>query len=120
MSETYYTDRAPLLETEKVNLYVMEPAPGKYCVHCDVLEWSKDTFKEFVNQWGEVLEELYKAQIDEVYAIIPEEEKKIAKFAEMFGFEKSFGIDYETNTGRTGLLIVYRFPIKGVIEEEAA
>lgn len=118
--ETYRTDRAPLLETDKVNLHVMEPAPGKYCIHCDVFEWSKETYKELLNQWGEVLEELYKAGLDEIYAVVPEEEGKIRRFAEMFGFELSFGIDYETDKGTTGTLIMYRFPIKSTIEEDIA
>lgn len=120
MSETYRTDRAPLLETDKVNLHVMEPAPGKYCIHCDVFEWSKDTYKELINQWGEVIEELYKAGVDEVYAMIGEEETKIQRFARMFGFEEYFGIEYETDKGTSGVLRVYVFPIKGLIEEEAA
>lgn len=118
--ETYRTDRAVLLETDKVKLHVVEPAPGKYCLHCDVLEWSKDIYKELLNQWGEVIEELYKAGIDEVYAIIPEERKGIQKFAEMFGFEDYFGIRYKTDRETTGTLRVYAFPIRGVIEEEAA
>lgn len=108
-----------MLETDKVKLHVMEPAPGKYCIHCDVLEWSKSIYKELINQWGEVIEELYKAGVDEVYAIIPEESRNTQKFAEMFGFENSFVVDYETDKGTKGTALFYTFPIKSTIEEAA-
>lgn len=116
MSE-YRTDRITLVETDDVTLDVIEPYPGKYCLHCGVYNWSKSKFKEYLQEWGGILEELYKSSIDEIYCLIPEEERKVQKFAEMFGFQPEFNIDYETDKGTQGVLVLYSFPVKETIEE---
>lgn len=112
-------EQQDIVKTEDYRLSVMEPKKDHYLVHCEVFNWSPGLFKRFLGEWSEIVEEFYKAGVDELYCLIPEEERQIGKFATMFGFEPlKECICTDDTKDYTITLILYRFPVNKVVEGE--
>lgn len=105
-----------IADSEYFWLSLTEPAKGRYAIHCEVYQWSKEIYKWLFESWQEIIEQFYVNGIDEVYCFIDEEATKIKKFAIMFGFEPELGCEYKTEDGQEGTLVLFRFPIKETIE----
>lgn len=77
-----------IIENELVTLRV-EYNNEMYFLHCDIHEWSKDTYKQLIEDWAELVSEI-RLRVGEseleLHALIPVEEDKILRFASMFGF----------------------------------
>ena len=102
----------PVAVTDDYALYVNSPAQGVLLVHCDVYNWSKDKYQEFLSHWVDIVSKFEKSTYNKLYCLIPREHEKIGKFAVMFGFEPVGAYEYTTDTGDTGVLVKYEFPLK--------
>ena len=80
-----------LIYEDKVGRLFLELHKGTPFIHCTINKWSKDIYNYCIEVWSVVLDELYKRGIDVIYASIDENDKKLIKCANMFGFEKING-----------------------------
>lgn len=54
-------------------------------IHLELHKWSKDIYKEYIEVWAEIRQEMKDRGFKDLYCLIPMEEK-IHKFECMFGF----------------------------------
>ncbi len=54
-------------------------------VHCLVFKWNRECYQLFLEIWDRVLSELRKKGYKKVFAVIPENNDKLLKFASLFG-----------------------------------
>ena len=73
-----------IYDDDNVTLY-LEMCGDKPFIHCTVHEWSHNMLKTFKQEWVNVLEAFKEKGYKDIYA--PDMDKKVTKFAKMFGFE---------------------------------
>ena len=54
-------------------------------MHCKVYNWSRELYKEFIDIWATLLNQIEAVGFKDVFCAVQDE--KIVKFANMFGFE---------------------------------
>jgi hypothetical protein len=113
------TENFTVAENEHFKLSVIEPKQGYYLLHCNVHSgWTKELYNQMLQWWGDILEEFYINGIDYVFVLLPDYEIKVAKFAVKFGFEPITAHDCVTENGERITFLLYRFPVKKIMEEE--
>ena len=63
---------------------------GYPVLHFETYIWSKDTFKQWLIEFELVKDKFRKQNIDYMFVWARPDNKKLIKFAEMFGFEINF------------------------------
>jgi len=61
---------------------------GAYFVHLTLHQWSKSLYKKYLIVFEMWLLDLAEDGIEDVFVIIPDNDKKLYKFEEMFGFKE--------------------------------
>jgi len=61
--------------------------PEKAIVHCDIHQWSHSKFKMYLDIWDDLIETMKEKGIKELLMSAKVTNKKLIKFALMFGFE---------------------------------
>lgn len=75
-----------LIDDDCVNLRA-EIVEGCVFLHLDLHDWSKELYKAFKETFNDVKNVLKDSGYDDVWVIIPNNDKKLLKFERMFGFE---------------------------------
>jgi len=83
--------RGTLLQTEDFHLEY-EKFEGNLFLHFETSNWSIDTYKLYLRLWKIVLKELQTKGYNDVYCIVPYDDKVI-KFEQMFGFNSIADLD---------------------------
>lgn len=60
---------------------------NKVFAHATAKQWSKSKYFKYHDVWHVAKEELLEAGFNEVYVLIPADDKKLFKFETMFGFK---------------------------------
>lgn len=68
-------------------------AHGLVFIHVDIYSWSAGKYKDYVEVFDFILDNLKARGVDTVHAVIPKTNKKLMKFAEMFGFIRVIDVD---------------------------
>lgn len=79
--------KLPIVETEWGALEV-EYHEGLPFIHCTILSFSKEKFKDARALWREVLDMFYEAGHPFVYSIVPVDDPMIKKFNRIFGMDE--------------------------------
>lgn len=80
MFETFWKD-------EDVELK-FEFADDRVFAHATVTNWNKSKYKKFVSIWLAAKEELSNNGYLEIFVAIPDNDKKLYKFEQLFGFSE--------------------------------
>lgn len=81
------SDRVTVLKNEYGHLQY-HVYKGAYFIHLELYKWSKLLFKKYQIVFEMWLLDLAEDGIDAVFVIIPDNDKKLYKFEQMFGFEE--------------------------------
>jgi len=73
-----------LYKDEYVEAYLEIAEDGRAFIHCYINKWSKDVYGKLTDIWIEAAGALADKGLDTIYAGVTD--KKLIKFAEMFGF----------------------------------
>lgn len=66
----------------------MEHVPGiGYFTHIQVRHWTPERYKKIMVLWAKVLDIAEETGVKELHCLVPRDNEKRMKFAEMFGFE---------------------------------
>lgn len=76
----------PIIADDTVTLS-LEFVDGNPFVHCDVNKWSRETYRDLMEEWVIILASAKDEGHEFLYTCIPSDETKIQRFAEMFGFK---------------------------------
>lgn len=63
-----------------------EFADSKVFAHAKVTNWNKRMFIKCLAMWEEAKRELKELGYNEIFVVIPKDDKKLIKFEQMFGF----------------------------------
>jgi len=61
--------------------------PEKAIIHCDIYEWTPSKFKTYLDVWEDIIEAMKARGIKELIMSANVTNKKLIRFAMMFGFE---------------------------------
>ena len=61
--------------------------PEKAIIHCDIHQWSHSKFKMYLDMWEDIIEAMKEKGIKELIMWAKVTNKKLIRFAIMFGFE---------------------------------
>jgi len=75
--EIFYEDKLCKVELERTEI--------GYFMHCTIHKWSRETYKELLSIWAELLVTAEEEGFTEIYAGV--DNSKLYNFASMFGFE---------------------------------
>lgn len=67
----------------------LEYANGEWYIHCDIYEWSLAVYRDILLAITDSSPELTALGIKRLLAQVPDDDNKLRKFVEMFGFEKT-------------------------------
>lgn len=88
-----------------------EEYEGQWLVHCDIYKWSLSLYKEYLEVWRMVLEEVKAKGVDVLWAVFSAD-SNTDKFAAMFGMGPvTPAIDKETGEKRW----VYKIDVDEVV-----
>ena len=88
-----------IYEDETVAVYLeLHPYFGCF-IHVDSKKWNKKVFRHYMEVFAELLTQLEAKGFDYICAAILEDDKKLMKFSEMFGFEDT-GVALKDTQGR--------------------
>jgi hypothetical protein len=66
---------------------------NKVFAHAIAKQWNKKVYLKFLDIWHVAKEELKEAGYNEIYVVIPDNDKKLFKFEVMFGFRVLHQVD---------------------------
>jgi len=78
--------RTTLIKDDTMHLEV-ECTEGFYFLHLQLDVWSKDFFKVYKEMFEDIKQIFKDENVDTLYIIIPDDDKKLLKFERMFGWE---------------------------------
>lgn len=93
------------MEKEGYYSLVLERYEDKWLVHCDVLNWSRELYSLYLDDWTYAVQALREHGVKELYAIFKDE--KTGRFAELFGFEP-----YGTAKDANGDFLVHKLELE--------
>lgn len=74
---------------DNVGTLYLEINSGHPIIHCDIRKWSKGIYDHCFKVWSELLLQLKEKGFNHLLAPIDPEDRKLKKFATMFGMEKT-------------------------------
>lgn len=80
--------RYPVLSNELGDLECEISKEGLFFLHLSLKKWNKTLYKQSLIYFYSWLNMLYESGVLAVFVLIPEEDKKLYKFEQMFGFEE--------------------------------
>ena len=73
-----------IYKDDSLELHLEDTKEGLYFIHCNSFKWSLSEYKHYLDVFSELMLQLADKGITKVYAAI--NNKKLEKFASMFGF----------------------------------
>jgi len=71
--------------------------PDTAVIHCDIHEWSHSKFKMYLDIWDDLIKKMREKGIKELVMSAKVTNKKLIRFAIMFGFEIAHDINIDND-----------------------
>jgi hypothetical protein len=81
------SDRHQVYDDGNLQLYVTAAPQGGVVLHAEGEMLTVEQYRKYLDHFGMLLEEMGKAGVETVFALIPEGEQRGRKFAVMFGMK---------------------------------
>lgn len=74
---------------DDVEVFIETHPHWEILIHCYVYKWNKTKYHRFLEIWSTLMEELNLMGYEKIHAAILVEDRRLQKFAAMFGFENT-------------------------------